>query len=300
VTPRHAGPRAADLRRLIEARHARFLAELQAAERSPGVQAVHRTRVAARSLRSLLATLKPALRPTLFARSRRDLRNMAVELEEVREADVRRSWLAALARESGVLTPGAGRALVVELERERDAARRRLRKHLRSQAYHERTLRLAATLSDRRLVPGDVDAAKVVHRRLARRWKRLRRALAARVDDPQALHELRLAAKHARYASEALMPLLGIEAPRELKALRSLQDCLGEHRDATEAGEWLAGLGEPLGPVLLRRLEGPIEQVKERRLRELDRLAARFTEPRLVPPAVSPARRRAAARSARS
>lgn len=300
MTAGRTGLRTDDLRRLIETRHAAFRAELEAVERSPGRDTIHRTRVAARSLRSLLATLKPLLRPSLLARARRDLRNMAAELGDVREADVRRAWLADLAQDSHALSPGACRALELELERDRDASRKRLRKHLQSQACRERILRLAATLDDRRFVTGRRDAGEVVSQRLGKRWKRLQRALEARSDDPEALHELRLAAKHARYASEALMPLLGMEDHKALKALKRLQDCLGEHRDATEAQAWLAHLGEPLGPVLLGRLEDAIGRVRSRRLRELDRLAARFTIPRLAPRAATPGRRPAAGRSARS
>ena len=300
MTAGRTAPRADDLRRLIETRHAAFRAELEAVERSPGRDAIHRTRVAARSLRSLLATLKPLLRPSLLARARRDLRNMAAELGDVREADVRRAWLAGLVQDSQALSPGACRALELELERDRDASRKRLRKHLQSQAYRERSLRLATTLGDRRFVTGRREVGDLVAQRLRRRWKRLQRALEARSEDPEALHELRLATKHARYASEALMPLLGIEDRKALKALKRLQDCVGEHRDATEALAWLANLGEPLGPVLLARLEDPIGRARSRRLRELDRLAARFAMPRLAPRVASPGRRRAAGRSARS
>jgi len=300
VTAGRTGPRADDLRRLIETRHAALRAELGAVERSPGRDAIHRTRVAARSLRSLLATLKPLLRPSLLARARRDLRNMAAELGDVREADVRRAWLADLARDSEALSPGACRALELELDRDRDASRKRLRRHLQSQAYRERSLRLAATLGDRRFMTAGRNAGEVVALRLQRRWQRLRRAFDARSADPEALHELRLAAKHTRYASEALMPLLGIEDRKALKDLKRLQDCLGEHRDATEALAWLASLGEPLGPVLLGRLEDPIGRVRSRRLRELDGLAKRFKMPRLAPRVATPGRRRAAGRSARS
>jgi len=300
VTAGRTGPRADDLRRLIDTRHAAFRAELEAVERSPGKDAVHRTRVAARSLRSLLATLKPVLRPSLLVRARRDLRNLAAEFGDVREADVRRAWLADLARDSEALSPGACGALATELERDRDAARKRLRRHLRSQAYRERRLRLAATLGDRRLVTGGGNTSNLLAQRLRKRWKRLRRALETRSGDPDALHELRLATKHARYASEALMPLLGIEDRNAPKALKRLQDCLGEHRDATEALTWLVRLGEPLGPVLLARLAEPIAGVRSRRLRELDRLAASFTMPKLAPCDLSPGRRRAAGRSARS
>jgi CHAD domain-containing protein len=149
------------------------------------------------------------------------------------------------------------------------------------------------------------DVGDAVRARLHSRWTRLGRALWARPDEPGPLHELRLAVKHSRYATEALAPLLGIDVRRDLKMLRRLQDCLGEHRDATEALDWLNGLGEPLGPVLTQCLAGPVEKLRARRMRELGRIAGKFSIPRLSPrPAarrrLSPGRRPRAGRSARS
>jgi CHAD domain-containing protein len=92
---------------------------------------------------------------------------------------------------------------------------------------------------------------------------------------------LRLAAKHARYATETLAPLLQLDPRLKLRMLKRLQDCLGEHRDAGEALHWLDRLGEPFGPVLKSRLAGPIAKVQARHMRELDRLACRFEMPRL-------------------
>jgi CHAD domain-containing protein len=296
------GPlRAGDLRQLVAARYAVLDAESRRTRRSPSVEAVHRTRVAARSLRSLLATLKPLLHPAMYARARRDLRNLAAALGDAREADVRRHWLEALAAGSGALPPGAYLALVERLERDREEARRQLSAHLRSATCRERAARLAATLGDRRFVRGRKGVDGIVRARLDRRWKRLRRALRKRSHDTAALHELRLAIKHARYASEALAPWFGPAPGATLRNLKRLQDCLGDHRDATQALEWLGRLGEPVGPVLSGHLRGPIGRVQARRLRELDRLAGKFEVPSVAPAAtVSRGRRRPAARSARS
>ncbi len=252
------------------------------AMQSPTVERVHRSRVAARSLRALLAVLKPCLAPKLRARARRDLRSMASELGERREADVRRKWLGDLAESSGALAPGAYRELILRLERDRERASARLQEHLRSEACRARLERIAAALGDRRLVIEQECPDELLRRRLRRRWKVLHRRLASHDHDSAALHALRIAAKNARYASEGLSPLLGIDLRSSLKELRKLQDMLGEHRDATQALEWLDHLGEPLGPVLKSRLAMPIERVRAKRLKQLARFGERFEVPDLA------------------
>ena len=271
------------IRQLIRQRHAAFAEALLATVQSPTDEGVHRTRVAARSLRALLGVLKPCLAPRLQARARRDLRSMASELGERREADVRREWLARLASSSGALAPGAYRELVLQLERDRERASSRLVEHMGSEACRERLERIEATLKDRRLVKGEDCPGALLRRRVRRRWKALQRRLGDVGQDPRELHKLRIAAKNARYASETLSPLLGLEVRSPLRELKKLQDALGEHRDATEALGWLDRLGEPLGPVLEARLAAPIEHVRTKRLKQLARFGERFEMPDLRP-----------------
>ena len=268
---------------------------MQATARSPTAAHVHRSRVTARNLRALLAVLKPCLAPRLQVRARRDLRSMASELGERREADVRRDWLGRLASSSSRLAPGACRELVLRLERDQRQAGARLQEHLASGTCSARLERIAATLNDRRLVPEQVCPDALLRKRLRRRWKRLHTRLASHDQDAAALHALRIAAKNARYASEDLSPLLGLELKPALKDLRKLQDALGEHRDATESLDWLDGLGEPLGPVLKARLVAPVERVRAKRLKQIARLGERFEVPDLA--ARAPLSRERAARS---
>lgn len=271
------------IRDLLAQRHAVFARAMRETLRSPTPRRVHRSRVAARQLRALLSVLRPCLAPGRQSRLRRDLRAMAAALGERREADVRREWLGGLARSSGALAPGACRELALQLDREREAATARLQEHLGSAACLERLARIAATLRDGRLVAQTEVPDELLRRRLRRRWLALGRGLAADEPDPAALHALRIAAKKARYASETLSPLLGLELGPSIKDLKKLQGVLGEHRDATEALDWLTRLGEPLGPVLAARLEGPIERVRLGNLKKLERLARRYAVPDLAP-----------------
>lgn len=60
--------------------------------------------------------------------------------------------------------------------------------------------------------------------------------------DPPAddeLHALRLRAKRARYAAEAVSPVLGKRARTVAAAAAKLQDVLGDHQDAVVAERWL-------------------------------------------------------------
>jgi len=56
------------------------------------------------------------------------------------------------------------------------------------------------------------------------------------------LHEVRKAAKRARYAGEALRPAFGDDAKKFAAAMEEVQEVLGEHRDSVIAGQTLTGL----------------------------------------------------------
>ncbi len=289
---------ASELRGQILRLRGRLLAELRRAQGGLAEEPVHQSRVAARILRSVLSTLKPLLEPTLSARARRDLRNVALELETIRETDVRRDWLQELVAGTDAVPAGARERLLRQLESDRRLARLEFRKHAGSVAYLERFERLETALGDPRLVAGSGDLRKQVTGRLAKRWKRLLRSRkAVRGADATTLHELRLAAKHARYASESLMPMLGLDPRPAVRPVKRLQNCLGDHRDATQALAWLRGLGEPLSPLLVPRLKPAVRKVMAKREKELARLLERIEVPDLrAPPAGEGPRLRRASR----
>ena len=57
------------------------------------------------------------------------------------------------------------------------------------------------------------------------------------------LHEVRKAAKRARYAAEAAEPVLGPRARRMARRAEALQELLGEHQDSVTARSLLRQLG---------------------------------------------------------
>ena len=55
----------------------------------------------------------------------------------------------------------------------------------------------------------------------------------------EALHAVRIRAKRARYAAEAVAPVIGEDATAFARAAAKLQTVLGEHQDSVTAQEWL-------------------------------------------------------------
>jgi CHAD domain-containing protein len=85
------------------------------------------------------------------------------------------------------------------------------------------------------------DDASVLRRIARKPWEKLQAAADALGDDPPdiELHAVRIRAKRARYAAEAVVPAFGKPARAYAKAVTQLQDVLGEHQDAVVAAEWL-------------------------------------------------------------
>jgi len=72
-------------------------------------------------------------------------------------------------------------------------------------------------------------------------WRRLRstvKQLPEQPTDPE-LHRIRILAKRARYAAEAVAPVVGPGATNFARAAAKLQTILGEHQDSVTAQAWL-------------------------------------------------------------
>src|SRR6185436_18690270 len=98
-------------------------------------------------------------------------------------------------------------------------------------------------------IEAQLPADEVLPGLVSRPWRRLSHgrhgAPGAGQLDPQApddvWHEVRIRAKRARYAADAVAPAVGGAAPKLAKALGKVQTLLGEHQDAHVAEQtWLA------------------------------------------------------------
>lgn len=231
----------------------------QLIERHAGVvlgvdpEAVHQFRVAARRLRSDLRTFGPLLDPSWSASLRTELSWLGAAAGAVRDTDVLRARL--VARIDRLPAQDAWKAA-------------RLLDRLADEAGNARDSLLVALDSDRyvSLLDSLVDAGGGVRFRsdlgsigerkarpavvpLVRKpWRQLHRAFddLGRAPSDEALHLVRIRAKRARYALEAIAPVAGARAKRLAGVIANVQDVLGDHHDTIVAEAWLRGASSAL------------------------------------------------------
>jgi CHAD domain-containing protein len=205
-------------------------------------EAVHQARVASRRLRSTLRTFSSLLDPEWTDRLRDELKWLADLLGQVRDTDV---LLERFSEHLGALPEAdakVGPRLLARLVDQRDSARRRLLAGMATERYAVLLDDLVAAAAAPALLPGaDRPAAEVMPPLVARPWRKLRKAVRKAGDDPDdhQLHQIRIRAKRARYAAEAVEPVIGKPAEDFADAVADLQSVLGDHQDAVVGEAWL-------------------------------------------------------------
>ncbi len=218
----------------------------------PDDTAVHQMRVGCRRLRSDLRTFGPVLDREWSNNLRAELAWVAEALGAARDAEVLRTRLRQTAELDPLapLDPASVARMDADLAVRQEDALAALDKVMCEERYH----RLLDLLLDAWLHPKvakqAVDSAESVLPGLVSRPYRV---LAYGGDGvygagqleptlPDAdWHAVRINGKRARYAVEAVAPVLGGEAVELAGALAAVQEHLGEHQDAAVAAEtWLA------------------------------------------------------------
>jgi CHAD domain-containing protein len=200
---------------------------------------VHQMRVASRRLRSALATYRPLLDRTVTDPVRDELKWVGIVLGEARDAEVIRERLReAVADERPDLLVGPVGYIDRRLaEGYRDAHAASV-EAMSSDRYRAlvaalRSLVEAPPWSDRADEPTrDVLLARVRHdrQRVARAVKAVEEAADTDERD-HLLHDVRKAAKRARYAAEPLVDLFPDDAPAFVDAYKAVQSTLGDLHD---------------------------------------------------------------------
>lgn len=251
------------------------LAELR--QHAPGVrskqpEAVHQMRVAARRLRSLLASGRPLFDDDAVEPLRAELRWLSGLLGAARDPGVVHERLATLlAQEPEALRSLSGPQgpAAIRIDEELDALEAAGFEAVLEALGNERYPRLLAALdqflADAPLSPKAAGAPGTRFGKLVakdrRRLKRAVKALPPTADDGGAarnagLHEVRKAAKRLRYSAELALSLPKVApdglapdrkkrrgARRLAKSARRIQQLLGLHQDSVVARERLAELG---------------------------------------------------------
>jgi CHAD domain-containing protein len=203
---------------------------------------VRKTRVAVRRLRSNLRTFEEFLDGEKTQPLIEELGALAAELGGVRDREV----LAARIRASAKVLPEVDRKLVEELlpvlEEEIRVARLSAVTYLDSERFTKLFANLTALALRPPLTPAAAKpAATIAGSLVAGPWEKLRkgvRALRQNAADAQ-LHRVRILAKRARYAAQAVAPVVE-PAQAFATAAAELQTILGDHQDAVTTEAWLA------------------------------------------------------------
>jgi len=215
-------------------------AELRRGSMDP--EEIHDARVAARRFRSHAVSLSSVLDVDAISRELDELGALARALGAVRDLDV---LLDDLRAEAGELPEGLGPAVGSILQRFGEDRSRAMDQLLRRLEGSENVRLLVAlgsiAAAPPLLVPAHEPEPAIV---MTSVWKalsrRARRAASSPTDD--ALHALRIRAKRARYAAEALEPFVGRRAARFARSAARLQDVLGRHQDAVVAIDKLSSV----------------------------------------------------------
>ena len=205
-------------------------------------EAVHQARVATRKLRSHLRTFGPLLDPEWTEPLRSELGWLAMGLGAVRDREVLLERLRERVNSLPASDQKSAKSLLQILVVEIETLRKKMLTELDSMRYIDLLERLVTAADSPATLPdADQPASQVLPPLAAGPWRRLRsavRQLPEPPTDPE-LHRIRILAKRARYAAEAVAPVVGTVAAAFARAAAKLQTVLGEHQDSVTAQAWL-------------------------------------------------------------
>jgi len=236
------------------------LQEHEAAVRRDGPDAVHRSRVATRRLRSALRTFGGVFEPGAARHVRQELRWHAELLGGARDTEVLQERLmAALAELPEPAGDAVFRRVTSSLAEAHALSHGRLVESMSTDRYEALQLELEQLLVAPRLVRvAAEDASAVLPPMLGiavGRVRKLARRAAARPGDLTRWHEVRKAAKAVRYGAEALVGVLGEKAEnwRErweqvTEGFGAVQDCVVATHVLEDLASQTVGEGLPRAP----------------------------------------------------
>lgn len=217
---------------------------------------IHKMRVACRRMRSAFATYRDVLDPSVTEPLRGELKWLGVELGHARDAEVTREHLLDAVDELDprLVVGPIRRDLRVMLDRRYRAAHTYALAALDGDRYLALRADLESLCADppvtgRGLAPAE-DALRETLRRARRRVRRAGERAAALPQGSRrdaAVHEVRKAAKRARYAAESATPVLGRRAATAVDRWTEVQDVLGEAQDAVVTVVLLRELADDAG-----------------------------------------------------
>jgi CHAD domain-containing protein len=265
---------------------------------------VHQARVASRRLRETVPVLATGLKGSKAGKARRKIRRLTRALGTVRELDVTLGLLDELARMDDV-PRSAVEAVRAGVIAERDSGRESMLKRLNRvnvDKLHRRLASVAKALEASK----DEGWREALGGRLVKRSGLLSEAIdaAGQMYAPERLHQVRIAAKKLRYGLEIASGIGTKSAAPLVRALKRVQDLLGQLHDLQVLLAHVAEVHAALTPgtgvtphgleALSRRIEGDCRHLHGRYVAASGALAGvplRVTAV-VLPELAHPARRR--------
>lgn len=245
--------------------------------RLDATDAVHKMRVATRRLRSALTTFKPLFADEVVRPLRGELKWLAGELGDARDAEVMRDRVNKAVRDEseGAEHQPAAAIAAQELGQAYRIAHDRVLAELDGERYHQ----LVASLDDLVTAPPFTEraaapAGKALPRLVARSFDEVRELVedaAARPVGPEReelLHDARKAAKATRYAAESVDRVFGQDATDFAQAVEAVQQALGEHQDSVLTRQRLRELALSTSSTEAAFLYGRLHALEEARAEE--------------------------------
>jgi CHAD domain-containing protein len=205
-------------------------------------EGVHQARVSTRKLRSNLRTFGPLLDAEWTEPLRAELGWLAIGLGAVRDREVLLDRLRDRTKSLPAADQRSASSLLQLLETDIETVRKKLLADLDSTRYVDLLERLVAAAHAPMTMPdADQPASTLLPALATGPWRRLRSATRQLPKNPTdaELHRIRILAKRARYAAEAVEPVAGAAAESFARAAAKLQTVLGEHQDSVTAQAWL-------------------------------------------------------------
>ncbi len=267
--------------------HVRELRERSSEARDMDVEGVHQTRVASRRVRAGLPIFSTCFKRAQYERWRNGVKGLTRALGEARDADVQIDYLRGMEQR----VEGEVRRAITVLRETKEAQRRQLQEQVvgwldnlsESGLLQDMEDRLSRTVENLENMSVSVRGRTGYATGSAHAAMRVAEVLKLDryVTDPEAKvqhHQLRIAIKRLRYTLEAFRPLFDDELKTEVKALKEVQDLLGEMHDCDV---WLDGIDAWSRDVIAEGdvdMEQAVAAIREDRSRERAALYARFTD----------------------
>jgi CHAD domain-containing protein len=221
------------------------------------IEGVHDMRVASRRVRSALRDFTPLLRKTKLSTSVRQLKEIANRLGAVRDQDVAIVALEKLQTKATAEISSGLQRIIDAHNVKREAARKELREAISAKAISELKPAFVAALkgapATRKTKPGVTSKQGASYKVFARSTllKRLKEleGLSSSLFEPEKvepLHEMRIAAKHLRYALDLFEHCWGESLGAFSRQVAKLQSSLGELHDCDL---WIEHFGKRLRRV---------------------------------------------------